>query len=83
VQVAAYDPIAMPAARPLLPAGVRYAASLDDVLGDVDAVLLVTRWAEFQRLPDLLQGRAKQPVVIDGRRVLKAETLARYDGIGR
>jgi UDPglucose 6-dehydrogenase len=83
VQVAAYDPIAMPAARPLLPAGVRYAPSLEDVLADVDAALLVTRWAEFQRLPELLQGRAKQPVVIDGRRVLKADSLARYDGIGR
>jgi hypothetical protein len=34
-------------------------------------------------VPDLLRGRAKQPVVIDGRRVLRADTLARYDGIGR
>jgi UDPglucose 6-dehydrogenase len=83
VQVTAYDPIAMPAARPLLPAGVRYAASLDDVLADVDAALLVTRWGEFQRVPELLHGRAKQPLVIDGRRVLKPQTLARYDGIGR
>jgi UDPglucose 6-dehydrogenase len=81
--VAAYDPIAMSAARPLLPAGVRFAQSLDDVLADVDAALLVTRWGEFQRVPDLLRGRAKQPVVIDGRRVLRADTLARYDGIGR
>ena len=83
VQVAAYDPIAMPAAKPLLPAGIRFAPSLEDVLADVDAALLVTRWGEFQRVPELLRGRAKQPVVIDGRRVLKAESLARYDGIGR
>jgi UDPglucose 6-dehydrogenase len=83
VEVIAYDPIAMPAAKPLLPTGVRYATSLEEVLADVDAALLVTRWAEFQRVPELLQGRARQPVVIDGRRVLKAEALARYDGIGR
>lgn len=83
VQVVAYDPIAMPAAKPLLPAAVRYADSLETVLADADAAMLITRWAEFQRVPDILQGRAKQPVIIDGRRVLKSESVARYDGIGR
>ena len=83
VQVIAYDPIAMPAAKPLLPAAVRYADSLEAVLAEADAAMLITRWAEFQRVPELLQGRAKQPVIIDGRRVLKSESVARYDGIGR
>lgn len=82
-KVSAYDPIAMPAAKPLLPGNVRYAASLDDAMAGADAALLVTRWAEFQQLPALLKGRDKQPVVIDGRRVLAAASLAHYDGIGR
>lgn len=83
VTVVAYDPIAMPAAKPMLPVGVQYAATLDDALVKVDAALLITRWAEFQRVPALLEGRAKQPLVLDGRRVLQSEALARYDGIGR
>jgi UDPglucose 6-dehydrogenase len=83
VQVIAYDPIAMPAAKPLLPSAVRFAASLEEVLADVDAAMLITRWAEFQRVPELLRGRAQQPVIIDGRRVLKSDSIARYDGIGR
>lgn len=83
VDVVAYDPIAMPAAKPLLPGAVRYAPTLEGVLEGVDAAMLITRWAEFQRVPELLAGRAKQPLVIDGRRVLKPAALARYDGIGR
>lgn len=83
VDVVAYDPIAMPAAQPLLPGAVRYAPTLEAALAEAEAALLITRWAEFQRVPELLAGRAKQPVVIDGRRVLKPATLAHYDGIGR
>ena len=83
VDVVAYDPIAMPAAKPLLPAAVRYAPTLEAALAEAEAAMLITRWAEFQRVPELLAGRAKQPVVIDGRRVLKPAALARYDGIGR
>lgn len=83
VDVVAYDPIAMPAAQPLLPAAVRYAPTLQAALDEAEAALLITRWAEFQRVPELLAGRTKQPVVIDGRRVLKPAALAHYDGIGR
>lgn len=82
-RLAAYDPIAMPAARAVMPAGIAYAASLEEVLRDADAVVLVTRWDEFQRVPQLLAGSARQPLVIDGRRVLEPSSLARYDGIGR
>jgi UDPglucose 6-dehydrogenase/GDP-mannose 6-dehydrogenase len=81
--VTAYDPIANGAAKPLLPASVRFATTLEDAVGDIDAAMLVTRWGEFQRVPELLRGRAKAPVVIDGRRVLEPATLAHYDGIGR
>ena len=83
VLVTAYDPIATAAARPLLPAAVEYASSLEQALNAVDAVMLITRWDEFQRLPELLKGRAPPPVVIDGRRVLPRDAFDRYDGIGR
>ncbi|MCW5661983.1 MAG: UDP-glucose/GDP-mannose dehydrogenase family protein [Burkholderiaceae bacterium] len=83
VSVIAYDPIAVPAARAVMPAQVRYAESLEEALRDVDAALLVTRWDEFRRVPELLAGRSAPPLVIDGRRMLQPEALARYDGIGR
>jgi UDPglucose 6-dehydrogenase/GDP-mannose 6-dehydrogenase len=80
--VTAYDPIATDAARKVLPAGVRYAQSLEQALQTVDAALLITRWDEFQRVPALLKGRADAPVVIDGRRVIDPASGARYEGIG-
>ena len=82
-RVTAYDPIASNAARPLLPAAVSYAASLEQAVASAAAILLVTRWEEFQRLPALLRHHTRAPWVIDGRRVLAHEALERYDGIGR
>jgi len=81
--VTAYDPIATEAARKVLPDGVRYAASLEQALQGVDAAMLITRWDEFQRVPALLKGRTDAPVLIDGRRVLAPNGVARYEGIGR
>ncbi len=83
VEVVAYDPVAMPAARPLLPEGVRLVDRLEQAVSDVDAVMLVTRWAEFTALPSLLAGRSRQPLVIDGRRFLQSDAFRHYDGIGR
>lgn len=83
VEVIAYDPIAGDAAKPLLPATARLAGSLPEAVADADAIMLVTRWQEFQRLPALLEGRHPAPLVIDGRRVLPPEAFDRYDGIGR
>jgi UDPglucose 6-dehydrogenase len=81
--VTAYDPIATEAARKVLPDGVRYAPSLEKVLQDVDAAMLITRWGEFQRVPELLKRRADAPLLIDGRRVLAPSTVPGYEGIGR
>ena len=83
VRVTAYDPIAVAAARSLLSSRVEYAASLEQAVEGKDAVMLITRWDEFQRLPELLQHRSPVPVVIDGRRVLPRDAFERYDGIGR
>jgi UDPglucose 6-dehydrogenase len=83
VQVTAYDPIACEAARKVLPDGVRYAASLEQALQGVDAAMLITRWEEFQRIPELLKARADAPVLIDGRRVLAPTSVPRYEGVGR
>ena len=82
-EVIAYDPIAGAAARPALPKQVRIAASMEEAVGDAEAVMLVTRWEEFQRLPALIAGRSNAPVVIDGRRVIDPHSVPRYEGVGR
>jgi UDPglucose 6-dehydrogenase len=82
-EVVAYDPIAGAAARPALPPQARIAASLEEAVRDAEAVILVTRWEEFQRLPALLAGRGDAPVLIDGRRVIDPQSVPRYEGVGR
>jgi UDPglucose 6-dehydrogenase len=78
----AYDPVAADAARSVLPAGVRYAETLEQALAEVDAALLITRWAEFNRLPELLAKRADAPLLIDGRRMIEPRAISKYEGIG-
>jgi UDPglucose 6-dehydrogenase/GDP-mannose 6-dehydrogenase len=81
--VIGYDPVARATARAALPAAVELAPSLEVALADVEAALLVTRWNEFRRVPDLLRERTKPPVLIDGRRMLDPASNTRYEGIGR
>ena len=81
-RVTAYDPIAQDAARAVLPHEVVYATSLEAAVDQVDAALLITRWAQFEQLPGLLCRQAAPPLLIDGRRMLMRDAYARYDGIG-
>lgn len=80
--VRAYDPVAMPAARRVLGDRVAYAGSLEESLSEVDAVLLVTRWKEFEAVPELLRGLSSPPLVVDGRRQLDQRDVPRYAAIG-
>ena len=87
-QVRAYDPVAMPRARPLLPASARLCATPYEAAAGADAVVLATAWQEFREL-DLARLRAalRVPVIIDGRNCLDpAATRAAgfvYLGVGR
>jgi len=81
-RLTAYDPIARPETHPDL-RDVRLAASLEDAVAGAEVVVLVTRWAEFQELPALLERLGRTPLVVDGRRVLPPGRFARYEGIGR
>ena len=47
-----------------------------------EAILLMTRWDEFGRLPSLLRSQDPQPLVVDGRRLLAPDSVERYEGIG-
>ncbi len=80
--VKAYDPVAMPQAREALGKAIEYADSLEACLADVDVVLLLTRWKQFERVPGLLRGMGSPPLLLDGRRQLDKGEVPRYAGIG-
>jgi UDPglucose 6-dehydrogenase len=81
--IKAYDPVANHEARKLF--GNRQIVYCDDLaqtVEDVQAVVLLTRWEEFERIPELLATLNPQAVVIDGRRMLDKHSVTRYEGIG-
>ena len=81
--VAAYDPVAMPAARALYAGEPRLslAPSALAALEGADALVIVTEWKEFRSV-DLQQVRdaLRQPLVFDGRN-LYDPALARAAGL--
>ena len=88
--LAAYDPVAMPAARRQLGelAGLRFCERAEAALAGADALLLVTEWKEF-RTPDFeaIKAALKQPAVFDGRNLYDPALMKalgfEYQGIGR
>ncbi|MFT9495341.1 UDP-glucose dehydrogenase family protein [Anaerosolibacter sp.] len=85
--VKAYDPIAMDGAQNIL-RNVEYANTPYDAVKDVDAVILVTEWKEFEqldlkRVKDLVKGN----IFIDGRNVFNYTEMKKlgfeYYCIGR
>ncbi len=88
--VAAYDPVAMPAARRVFAGlkGIGYADSPLAALDGADALAIVTEWKEF-RSPDFkaIRARLKTPAIFDGRNLYDPDELARcgleYYPIGR
>jgi UDPglucose 6-dehydrogenase len=83
-KVTVHDPVVrrLPDALQALP-GASHASDLDEAIRDADAVVIVTRWSEYERLPELLAGLDEPPLVVDGRRMLLPASLERYAGIGR
>jgi len=82
-RVRAFDPIAEHEARKLFGGdAIEYAETLGAAVADADAVLLMTRWPEFARLPEMFAGMARQPLLVDGRRMLDKAAFQHYEGIG-
>jgi UDPglucose 6-dehydrogenase/GDP-mannose 6-dehydrogenase len=82
-QVVVYDPAAAAEAERHFGQTVTVAPTLEAAVADAEAILIVTSWREFLRLPDLLATLGRNPVVIDGRRMLPPSAVERYEGIGR
>lgn len=82
-RVVAHDPVAIPEAQriPSMPE-IAYEANLNTAVRDSDVVVVVTRWAEYSYLPDILRDLGIDPLVVDGRRMFDSTSLPRYLGIG-
>jgi UDPglucose 6-dehydrogenase len=76
-RVTVYDPVARAAL-----AGAAAADELEAAVDGADAIVVTTRWPQFEALPDLVARRDPQPLVVDGRRMLDKRAFARYEGIG-
>jgi UDPglucose 6-dehydrogenase/GDP-mannose 6-dehydrogenase len=85
--VVAHDPIATPNFRAAVGAhyadAVEWAGSLQEAVAGSDAIVLVTRWAEYESLADLLRATGQSPLVVDGRRMLDPSDFDRFAAIGR
>jgi UDPglucose 6-dehydrogenase len=82
-RVLAYDPVAMPAARRTLTGReIRYCESLEETVKRANAILLVTSWKEFERVPKLMTTLHRHPVLVDGRRQLDKQKVKNYLGVG-
>ncbi len=82
-RVSAYDPVAESEAKKIFGASdVEYVSDLEKALGNADAILLVTSWQEFGAVSEILGRLEKQPLVVDGRRMLKSDQVQNYAGIG-
>ncbi|KEQ23877.1 UDP-glucose 6-dehydrogenase TuaD [Paenibacillus tyrfis] len=86
--VQAYDPIAIPNARALLPAEVTYCDSVEAAVTDCDVCLILTEWDEIAGM-DLASVRKllKYPFMIDGRNCFSLQEMYEhgfvYHSVGR
>jgi len=86
--VRAYDPAAMNETKKLLGERIEYASDPYETVANVDAVVLMTEWAEFH-LPDfsIMADLMKGKVIFDGRNIYDPAQLRKlgftYFGIGR
>ena len=82
-QIRAYDPVARHEAEKIFGNHqITYCDDLPQTVNDVQAIVLLTRWEEFGRIPKLLASLDPQPLFVDGRRMLDKTSVARYEGIG-
>jgi UDPglucose 6-dehydrogenase/GDP-mannose 6-dehydrogenase len=80
--VTVFDPVAHRGVVKVFGDRVTHAEDLDSAVEGIQAILLMTRWSDFERIPELLRDRPRQPVVVDGRRLLAKDSVTMYQGIG-
>lgn len=86
-RVTAFDPKAMENAKKAIPM-LKTAAKAEQVAQRADAILILTEWTEFQKLPWKKMKKAmRTPLVFDGRNLLDPKEMRkmglRYVSVGR
>ncbi len=86
-RVRAYDPVAMSAARQVLP-DITYATDEYDAVTGADALIFVTEWNEFRALDmERIRGLLRQPKIADLRNIYEPAAMRalkfEYVGVGR
>lgn len=76
-EVVAYDPVAMPSAKEVLPPQASFAASPLEAAQGAHAVAVMTEWKEFEEL-DLkdLRDALDLPIIVDGRNLFDPRRAA-------
>lgn len=87
-RVKAFDPIAMPNAKKLLPKGVVLCKDAYKTAQGCDALIIVTEWNEFKLLNlEKLKANLKTPIIFDGRNIYAPDRMKKlgfeYYSIGR
>ena len=85
LQVAVYDPAAMPAVRQILKGPVLFSSSMEECAAASALLVIATPWTEFKRLqPKHLRSGPPRPVIVDWWRILRPEDFreAAYVGCG-
>jgi UDPglucose 6-dehydrogenase/GDP-mannose 6-dehydrogenase len=81
--IKAFDPVAAANAQRFFNDDrIEFCDSMAQAVDGSAVVVLMTRWGEFARLPELLEEVTPQPIVIDGRRMLDKSRIQSYLGIG-
>lgn len=87
-EVSVHDPVGLEKALALMPAGIDYSNSIEEVVSNADAVAVLTEWEQYKRLNWItVSALMRNKVLVDGRNALDAENLREigfeYYGIGR
>lgn len=82
-RLVAHDPVVTSSGLPMdVAESVELVSDLEAVIGDADAVVIVTSWEEYRRVPEIVAALPTPPTVIDGRRMIDRDSVPRYSGIG-
>jgi UDPglucose 6-dehydrogenase len=80
-EVSVHDPVVGPQVLDGL-GDVTYVEDLADAVKQAEAIVVVTRWDHYRRLPELVGQLDPPPLVVDGRRMLDRSSVPAYTGIG-
>lgn len=82
-KVIAFDPVATTEARKSFKENPpEFVDSIERAITASDAIVLVTRWPEFAKLPEIMKSMNITAPLIDGRRMIEAKSVPKYVGVG-